>query len=72
MIKLMGDKMESIDKIKEDKTYTADEFILQYNKLCKEYGFLIIPIPKWVQSKDTGDFRLSISLETTSLPKETT
>ena len=49
----------------------ANKFIEAYTKLCKEWGFQLAYAPVWVQSKDTGDYRLQIQVNIAPLPKET-
>lgn len=46
-----------------------EEFIKRYQELCKETGLQIVFSPQWVQSKDTGDFRLMIISSVEPLPK---
>ena len=44
------------------KKTPEQEFVDAYNKLCEEHGFTVSPAPIWVQSKDTGDWRVIIQL----------
>lgn len=50
--------------------HTAEEFAKRYQELCKECGFQIVFAPQWVQSKDTGDYRLVIATGVEPMPKE--
>lgn len=50
--------------------FTAEEFAQRYQALCRETGFQIIFEPRWVQSKDQGDYRLVIVSGVAPLPKE--
>ena len=52
------------------RKYTAEEFVEEYQALCKETGFQIVFAPQWAQSKDTGDYRLVIVSSVAPMPKE--
>ena len=45
-------------------------FAQKYQKFCKEEGFQIVPVPLWVQSKDTGDWRMMIQLQPMPLQED--
>ena len=51
-------------------THTPEEFAQRYQALCKETGFQIVFEPRWVQSKDQGDYRLVIATGVQPLPRE--
>ena len=50
--------------------YTAEEFVEEYQALCKETGFQIVFEPRWRQSQDTGDYRLVIVSSVAPIPKD--
>jgi len=49
--------------------HTAEEFVKKYEKLCKETGFQLVAQPQWVQSKDQGDYRLTIIISVFQTPQ---
>jgi hypothetical protein len=66
---LMKNKTKLVSAVIPHK-FTAEEFVKRYNDLCKETGFQIGYEPKWVQSKDTGDYRLIIASGVVLIPVE--
>ena len=50
--------------------YTAEEFIKRYQDLCKETGLQIVFEPRWVLSKDNGDYRLVILSQVAPTPND--
>lgn len=42
--------------------YTPEEFLKEYQELCKKTGLQIGFEPRWVRSQDQGDYRLAIQL----------
>ena len=52
-----------------DAKERTEEFSKRYQELCKELGLQIAFSPQWVQSMDTGDYRLKIVLSLVPLPK---
>ena len=56
----MSDKSVVAKEITPAKS--AQIFAERYQELVKEQGFQIAAVPQWVQSKDTGDYRLAVQL----------
>jgi len=56
--------------MKERKEKTEADFLKAYQKLCKEYGYMISVSPGWKQSQDTGDFRLVINMSIQKMTEE--
>lgn len=64
----MKDKTKTAPVVSPMK-YTAQQFVEKYNDLCKETGFQIAAEPRWIQSKDAGDYRLVIVHSVVQNPK---
>lgn len=65
---LMSNKQETQGK--EEVKNLSQEFANKYNELCREYGLQIVFEPRWVQSKDQGDYRLQIVYGIGQLPTQ--
>ena len=65
----MSKKIEE-QSTKEGIQEKAQEFASKYNELCKEFGLQIVFEPRWVQSKDTGDYRLQIVSAIAQIPAQ--
>jgi hypothetical protein len=64
----MKNKTKTAPQIKP--AHTPESFAERYQALCKETGYQIVFEPRWVQSKDQGDYRLVIVASIAPMPKE--
>ncbi len=48
----------------------VQKFQEAYNNLCKEYGLMLVTIPQWKQSQDTGTFGLVLVPMIARIPEE--
>ena len=56
--------MENEEKTEEQK---AEDFVKEYQQLCKKHGFFITVIPGWAQSRDTGDWKMTLTTKISKL-----
>lgn len=58
------------EETKKIEKTPAEKFVDSYNKLVKDSGFTIVPIPQFLQ-RDDGTFSVVIKTSVQELPKTT-